>query len=200
MSEEQFNLLLQFFKVLGNESRLKILGLLANGERSVGELAALLDLKEPTVSHHLAMMKELGLVTMRPEGNVHIYRLDVKSLENMSKGIFTQSNLATLVDESSDMWEQKVRQTFIEGQRIKAIPAQYKKQLVLLKWLVEKFARDKEYTEKEVNEIIKPHHPDTAWFRRSLIEEKFMAREKGIYWRLPGEPIPAQHDFVGSAP
>jgi hypothetical protein len=88
------------------------------------------------------------------------------------------------------MWEQKVRQTFIEGQRIKAIPAQYKKQLVLLKWLVEKFARDKEYTEKEVNEIIKPHHPDTAWFRRSLIEEKFMAREKGIYWRLPGDPIP----------
>jgi hypothetical protein len=190
MSEEQFSLLLQFFKVLGNESRLKILGLLANGERSVGELATLLDLKEPTVSHHLAMMKELGLVTMRPEGNVHIYRLDVKSLENMSKGIFTQSNLATLVDESSDMWEQKVRQTFIEGQRIKAIPAQYKKQLVLLKWLVEKFARDKEYTEKEVNEIIKPHHPDTAWFRRSLIEEKFMAREKGIYWRLPGDPIP----------
>jgi hypothetical protein len=190
MSEEQFGLLLQFFKVLGNESRLKILGLLANGERSVGELAALLDLKEPTVSHHLAMMKELGLATMRAEGNTHIYRLDVKSLENMSKGIFTQSNLATLVDESNDMWEQKVRQTFIEGQRIKAIPAQYKKQLVLLKWLAEKFARDKEYTEKEVNEIIKPYHPDTAWFRRSLIEEKFMAREKGIYWRLPGDPIP----------
>ena len=47
MSEEQFQQLLSFFKVLGNESRLKILGLLATQERSVGELAALLaDLTE----------------------------------------------------------------------------------------------------------------------------------------------------------
>jgi DNA-binding transcriptional ArsR family regulator len=44
MSDEKFALLLQFFKVIGNESRLKIIGLLANGERNVGELAELLDL------------------------------------------------------------------------------------------------------------------------------------------------------------
>ena len=39
MTQERFAQLLQFFKVVGNESRLKILGLLANEERSVGELA-----------------------------------------------------------------------------------------------------------------------------------------------------------------
>lgn len=65
MSNDQFQRLLNFFKVLGNESRLKILGLLANQERSVGELAALLELREPTVSHHLATMKELGLINVR---------------------------------------------------------------------------------------------------------------------------------------
>lgn len=65
MSNDQFQRLLNFFKVLGNESRLKILGLLANQERSVGELAALLELREPTVSHHLATMKELGLINVQ---------------------------------------------------------------------------------------------------------------------------------------
>ena len=67
MSEEQFTRLLQFFQVFSNESRLRLIGHLANGERNVGELARLLDLKEPTVSHHLAELKGLGLVDVRAE-------------------------------------------------------------------------------------------------------------------------------------
>lgn len=186
MTQEKFEALLQFFKVLGNESRLKILGLLANQERSVGELAELLDVKEPTVSHHLSMMKELGLVRVRAEGNVRIYGLETKFLEGMNRDIFSQENLATLVyDTAADAQEQKVLQTFLDGERVKAIPAQYEKKLVLLKWMASKFETDVRYSEFEVNEIIKQHHPDSAWFRRWLVDQKFMAREKGIYWRLP---------------
>ena len=60
MPEETFNMLLEFFKALGNESRLKIIGLLANREYTVGDLAGELDLKEPTVSQHLSpLAKEL---------------------------------------------------------------------------------------------------------------------------------------------
>lgn len=188
MDQENFDSLLEFFKVLGNESRLKILGLLANEERSVGEVADTLGLKEPTVSHHLAMMKTLGLVTMRAEGNVRIYQLNARFLEKMNKEIFTQENLATLIDDTAvDAWERKVLQAFLEGERIKAIPAQYKKQRAILKWLVDKFEVGVRYPEAEVNEIIKRHHRDSAWFRRSLVDQKFMAREKGIYWRLSDE-------------
>lgn len=186
MAQEQFDILLQFFKVLGNESRLKILGLLANQERSVNELAERLELKAPTVSNHLAMMKLLNLVEMRTDGNVHLYRLNTKALERLSRDVFTQGNLATLVTAATDKsFDERVLETFLEGERIKAIPAQYKKQQVLLDWLVEKFEMDVRYTEAEVNEIIKRHHPDSAWFRRSLIDEQYMAREHGIYWRLP---------------
>lgn len=185
MDQENFDSLLEFFKVLGNESRLKILGLLANEERSVGEVADTLGLKEPTVSHHLAMMKTLGLVTMRAEGNVRIYQLNARFLEKMNKEIFTQENLATLIDDTAvDAWERKVLQAFLEGERIKAIPAQYKKQRAILKWLVDKFEVGVRYPEAEVNEIIKRHHRDSAWFRRSLVDHKLMAREKGVYWRL----------------
>ena len=186
MTQEKFTQLLQFFKVIGNESRLKILGLLANEERSVGELATLLDLKEPTVSHHLAAMKSLGLVGVRAEGNVRIYWLDTKFLEGMSKDLFSRDTLATLVDDTSqDAWEKKVLQTFVEGDRIKELlPSRHKKRLVVLTWLANQFEMDVRYSEQEMNERLKHHHPDYASLRRYLIDYKFMQREKGIYWRV----------------
>ncbi len=61
--------LLQFFKAMADKSRLAIVGLLAGGERSVQELAAALDLKEPTVSHHLAILKAQGIVTRAARGD-----------------------------------------------------------------------------------------------------------------------------------
>ena len=48
--------LLAFFKALADESRLRIVGLLAEREYSVQALAQALALKEPTVSHHLAVL------------------------------------------------------------------------------------------------------------------------------------------------
>lgn len=185
MSEEQFAALLQFFKVLGNESRLKILGLLANQERSVGELAEYLELREPTVSHHLAVMKEMGLVDARAAGNTRIYRLDTRILEKMSRDIFSQENLATLVTpaETGDAWEQKVFRAYVEGERLKQIPTQQKKRLVILRWLVEKFEQDVTYTEKEVSERLRQYHPDYAALRRYMVENRLMARENGRYWR-----------------
>lgn len=188
MEQEEFESLLQLFKVIGNESRLRIVGLLANQERSVGELATLLDLKEPTVSHHLALMKHLGLVTAEAVGNVRIHRLNAGFLEGMSKELFSKEKLADLADSvTGDARERKVLRSFLDGQRIKEIPAQYKKQLVILRWLVEKFEFSVRYSERELNEIIKQHHPDTAWLRRSMIDRKLMAREKGVYWRLPDD-------------
>lgn len=185
MSQEDFDKLLQFFKVLGNESRLKILGLLANDERTVGELANLLDVKEPTISHHLAMMKDLGLVDLRAEGTERIYRLENRFLETMSKDVFSQGNLAALVDDPAEnAWERKVLQTFVENGRITAIPSRYKKRQVILNWLVEKFERDRQYSEKELSEMLQVYHPDYAALRRYFIETGLMAREKGIYWRL----------------
>jgi DNA-binding transcriptional ArsR family regulator len=55
--EESDAELLTMFKALADESRLKIIGLLATRERSVDELATTLKLKPPTVSHHLATLR-----------------------------------------------------------------------------------------------------------------------------------------------
>lgn len=185
MTQEKFAQLLQFFKILGNETRLQIVGILANGERSVGELAEQLQLTEPTISHHLSMMKELGLVNLRGEGTVRIYWLETKFLEHMSKEVFTQNGLADLLNkEAEETWEQKVLQTFVQENVIKEIPARRQKRLVVLKWLVNQFEKEVQYTEAEMNERLKRCNPDHAALRRYLIENGLMQREHGFYWRV----------------
>ncbi|MBA2454709.1 MAG: winged helix-turn-helix transcriptional regulator, partial [Chloroflexia bacterium] len=96
MSDNEFQALLRFFKALGDESRLKIVGILAQDERSVDELAAMLSLKEPTVSHHLSKLKEIGLVSMTPDGNRRRYRLEVGALHLLSKEILMEETVASV--------------------------------------------------------------------------------------------------------
>ena len=183
--QDEFQTLLQFFKTLADETRLKLLGILASREYSVEELAALLQLKAPTVSHHLAKLKELDLVGMRSDGNTHIYWLNAEALRNSSKGLLSSEKIASLVDNvEGDAWERKVLKDFFEGTRLKEIPASRKKRSVILRWLATQFEPGTLYKESEVNEIIERHHPDTAWLRRELISEKLMQREAGVYWRL----------------
>jgi hypothetical protein len=190
MVREEFETLLNFFKALSNESRLKIIGILANGERTVGELASMLDLKEPTVSQHLNMLKDAGLVAVRPEGNHRYYSFDNTALHSMSKEVFSKEGLASLVgkfDEVGDAFERKVLKTFVDGNRL-TIPASEKKLLVIIKWLADKFEYGVQYTEKQVNEILGRYNPDFATLRRELVDLRYLKREKGIYWKLPHSP------------
>ncbi|HLI90235.1 MAG TPA: metalloregulator ArsR/SmtB family transcription factor [Ktedonobacteraceae bacterium] len=186
MSQEEFEALLQFFKVLADETRLRLLGILASGERSVEELAALLQLRAPTVSHHLARLKELDLVGMRSDGNTHYYWLNAEALRQANKQLLTPEKMASLVDDvEADAWERKVLKDFFEGTRLKEIPASPKKRMVILKWLANQFEYGVVYTEAEVNEILQRYHPDSASLRRELIgpHARLLQRENGRYWR-----------------
>ncbi len=182
-SEEQFDQLLRFFQVFSNESRLKLIGHLANGEKSVGELANLLGIKEPTVSHHLSEMKGIGLVDVRAEGTMRIYRLNAKALESMSKDIFAQPNLAALVKRSEMTDEERVLRTWVKDGRIIDIPAQEKKKQVVIRWLADQIPADRRWTEREFSEWLMQFNEDYATLRRYLVDSDYMTREKGIYWR-----------------
>ena len=186
MSPQNLQTLLDFFKALSNESRLKLLGILAQRECSVEELAALLDLKPPTVSHHLAKLKALNLVSLSLQGNTHLYRLNLEQLQYLSRDLLTPEQMQTLAqDVEPKNWETTVLQSFIAGDRITSIPVSRKKRFVLLKWLVEKFESDRDYSEKEVNTILKRHHEDCATLRREFIGYQLMTRDRDVYRRLP---------------
>jgi len=181
---QDFQRLLRFFKVIGDESRLRIVGLLATREHSVDELAAILQIRAPTVSHHLAKLRDLDLVAMRQEGNVHVYWLRGETLTDLSRDLLTREKMASLVDDlDSDRWERKVLRDFLVEDRLKEIPASRKKREVVLRWLAAKFESDRPYPEREVNAVIGRHHPDFATLRRELIGHGLLTRERGVYRR-----------------
>lgn len=64
-----------FLKALAHESRLMILCILAEGEKSVSELEDILSLRQPTVSQQLARLRADGLVTTRRDGKAIYYAL-----------------------------------------------------------------------------------------------------------------------------
>jgi DNA-binding transcriptional ArsR family regulator len=68
-------LLAKYFRVLGDPTRLRVLDLVRERERSVGELVALLGESQPKVSNHLACLRWCGFVTTRREHRTIHYRL-----------------------------------------------------------------------------------------------------------------------------
>jgi hypothetical protein len=187
MPDADLATLLAFFKAMANESRLRIVGLLAERERSVQELAALLDLKEPTVSHHLAALKALGLVSARAEGVTRWHALRLETLTALNRGLLDPKGEVALAGETHESaFDDKVLATFVDaGGKLTTIPASRRKRLIVLRWLACEFEEGRRYREAEVNETIQRHHWDCATLRREMIGYALMRREAGVYWRRP---------------
>jgi hypothetical protein len=82
---------------------------------------------------------------------------------------------------------QRVLQNFLtEDGRLRTIPSKQRKLLVVLDHLSQSFEPGRTYPEAEVNEILSDFHPDVAALRRYLVENGFMTREDGVYWRSGG--------------
>ena len=183
MSEEA----VAFFKALADANRLKIVGLLAQQPYSVEELAALLNLKASTVSHHLAKLAQAGLVSANADSYYNVYQLDEKALQSKSRDLFSQENLAaSVVDVDADAYDNKVIGDYTRKDgSLKTIPAQRKKLEAILRYVVKAFEANKRYSEKQVNEMLAKYHEDTASLRRELVGYGLMKREGGggDYWR-----------------
>ena len=82
--------LLEFFKALADANRLKIIGLLAQNEYTVEQMAEILGVSAPTVSHHLRKLSSVGLVSARSESYYSIYSLETSVLESMSRQLLSR--------------------------------------------------------------------------------------------------------------
>jgi biotin operon repressor len=178
---------LDFFKALADANRLKLVGLLAQQPYSVEELAALLNLNPSTVSHHLAKLAQVGLVSAKTESYYNVYQLDEKALQSKSRDLFSRQNLAASVARvDADAYDNKAIKDFTRKDgSLKTIPAQRKKLEAILRYVAKAFELNKRYSEKKVNEILGRYHADTATLRRELVGSGLMKREGGggEYWR-----------------
>lgn len=73
------------FEVLAEESRRRILDLLIEHERSVGDLVGSLSLSQPAVSKHLKVLRDAGLVDSRPDAQRRIYRVRLEPLRDLDE-------------------------------------------------------------------------------------------------------------------
>lgn len=204
MDRGQQHDLLHLLKALGQEHRLTMVGLMGDGEQTVGEMAQQLTLSEPTVSHHVATLREAGLLHLRMAGNQHFYRLNQQRLEIFKSYVESIDSPITepeaeavdnrWIDELEwDAASKKVLHTYTANHRLQQIPKKESKLLVILRWLATLFRPGVRYDEAEVNGILTAVHEDYASLRRYLVMYGFMRRERGggDYWLAPEDEGPA---------
>ena len=175
---------IRIFKCLSDASRLNIMSTLRNGEAYGELLASRLGLSASTLSFHMKKLEEAGLVTSRKEQYYTVYALSPE-VEGLS--------LADLMfcgppedDEAlrrEEEYRRKVLEAFFDGDRLRSIPVQRKKKLIVLRKIAEKFTPGQVYTESELSGIIAEIHPDYCTIRRDMVSEGILTRENGEYVR-----------------
>ena len=83
MTEDALRLVAARFRVLGDPTRLRILNVLMDGERSVQDLVEATGLGQPNVSRHLALLRREKLVGRRADGNRALYRIEDASVVDL---------------------------------------------------------------------------------------------------------------------
>ncbi len=81
-----------FAKAMADETRQHILSLLQTGEMNESEIVAHLDLTQPTISHHLALLRRANLVLTRPEGKYVFYRANTSCVSECCGEILSRYN------------------------------------------------------------------------------------------------------------
>jgi biotin operon repressor len=174
--------LLETYKALADETRLRILGLVAERPHNGRQLADALGITQPAVSHHVERLRRVGLLRELREGKERIYGLNRERLSSLAREQLAQTRVEVEDDAG------RVLREFFDGYRLRSIPAQRKKRVVVLRELLKRFEPERRYAEREVNDILGRAHEDVATLRRELIMYGFMNRERGEYWLVASEP------------
>lgn len=173
------------FKCLADKSRLQILKSLVIEDMYVERLAERLNLTAPTISFHLKKLTDAGAVVS--------YKNQYYTMYSLCKDVFVTSILDIIKEESDEatlqaqrdaQYRQKVMDAFFEYGKLKSIPAQRKKQRIVLEEIAKAFAFERLYTEREVNLIIADFHDDFCTIRRNMIAEQLLTRNKSGYRRV----------------
>lgn len=175
--------IISFVKAMASAERLRIIGALAHGQATQSQIAEQLGMQVRDVSNHLSFLANIGIVA-EIDG---LYNLDEKAIDAFARGQF-EGKRPTYEARNEDPEDvRKVLKNFLNADgSLKQIPPQGNKLLIILNFIVDAFAFDTNYTEKEVNTVLRRFHVDTAALRRYLVDNRLMARESdgSRYWRI----------------
>jgi biotin operon repressor len=182
--QELADRLVDVFRALGDPVRLRLLGLIAERPRTGKELADAVSVGAPTVSHHMDRLVRSGLVSVERVGQSRIYSLNqatLQAISQLARGAAGENQALPEAENAEERERAKVLRDFFDGDRLKQIPAQRRKRVIALQHLLSRFEPDQEYSEKEINAVLKTAHDDFATLRRELVDYGFITRAGGVY-------------------
>jgi len=184
----QLSRLVNFHKTIGDPTRIRILALLRHGPLHGQAIAGKLGLKPPTITHHMAKLRDIGLIKEKREKNTIYFSLNLKKLEDSANAILTLVSERPYEITINEQERSRVLKNFFtfDG-KLKSIPAQRKKKMIVLEHIVKGLKIGVTYEEKEINQYLKQFHDDYATLRRELVMNHFMYREKNKYELNPPE-------------
>jgi len=173
----------EILRALADPTRLSVAGQLARGPETAPALAKATGLRTDAVQRHLSRLARVGIVAV--ESDRRTYRLQKEALRRAAAeaGPAREPGLAL---GAADAEEASVLRQYFRGGRLTDIPARRSKRLVVLERLALEFDVGTHYPERQVNRIIERFHPDVASLRRFLVDEGFLSRKRGDYWRSGG--------------
>ena len=166
--------------LLVEPKRLRVVSALVLGASTVSDIVEATGLGIEDARRAIARLTAAGVVANDGNG----YRVAIEDLQAAARA---SAERPVPYDEPGVPAEKaKVLRAFIVGRRLKSIPAVRAKRLVVLDHLAQGFEPGRRYEERDVNEILAHYHPDFAALRRYLVDEGFLERERGQYWRIGG--------------
>jgi biotin operon repressor len=178
--------LVRLFKGLADPTRLRMIAAMVDRPRCGQDLAAEVGVSPATVSHHLRVLADAGLVVETRQPPYSFYQLDLAGLQEAVKAVSTPKRvreLATAAPVDDDTRD--VLRAFFDGPRLLALPAQRRKKEIVLEEVLRRLPRRREYREPELNRFIEVVHPDYCTIRREWIMGGYMERKDGIYRLAP---------------
>lgn len=176
----------EFLRIAVDPVRLAILGRAAVGPVDGDALAAELGEDRRKVRREIGGLIQTGLLTRD-------LRLDRAALRSVAQA-FPQAAPADPALLSGPWSEEEARQLahFFSGSRLVEIPAGHSKRRLVLERLAQEFEPGVRYEERSVNSMLQVFHSDHTTLRRYLVDEGFLTRAEGVYWRSGGRvgPLP----------
>ncbi|RCW45565.1 metalloregulator ArsR/SmtB family transcription factor [Paenibacillus prosopidis] len=191
----QLDKVVAYHKALADATRIKMLIMLADGELNGQVLAEKLGVTPATITHHATKLREASLINERRDKNTIYFSLNhyfIKSNGTATEQLIYrnagQEGVTESMEESRKRLKESVIKNFFTADgKLKHVPVQLKKKLIVLQHIVSQLTKGQKYSEKEINEFIKGYHDDFATIRREFIMHQLMFRENEIYEMNPEE-------------
>ncbi len=167
-------------RAVADPLRLAVLGHAAAGGADVDEIAAAMGQDRRAVLAAVGRLRAVGLLDDDLGLDRHALRAIAADLPRTEPA----SDTALAGDWSAE--DRAVLGRYFTGNRLHTIPAAGAKRRLVLERLAQEFDVGVRYPERQVNFTLQMFHADYATLRRYLVDEEFLTRADGVYWRTGG--------------